>query len=215
MRYSSDQIKYGSFLCYSALFHGTSRHDTNADGTTAAESHHAECDDAVDVDEFARFPLIWCCTIGNESVINSKSSRADRSDFPPSQDHASDQPCEWSTNNRAANQAVQHTEACGFCGGMSELEQGHHNERNVDDESPQEPFVELLAHIGISWFCRSVSNCVSGFGPAGACVGVAERIGVEEIGEYTIDDKVSGSHLTLGLGVVHLGLHVKFSLEFK
>ena len=98
---------------------------------------------------------------------------------------------------------------------MGELEQGHHNERNVDDESPQEPFVELLAHIGVLWFFRSVSNCVPGFGPAGACIGVVERIGVEEIGEYTIDDEVSGSHLTLGLGVVHLLLHVKFSLEFK
>ena len=143
-------------------------------------------------------------------------SRADTTSLSPSEDHTCDQPSDGCAESWTADTTSQLCEAFCFSATKEELEDSHHYVRHIEDETPQEPSVELRGDIhGVSSGLRVLWHC---FGWVATCpalftawssrsVWVLERINVEEVAQNAIDDEVAASLDALALGIF-LRLHL-------
>ena len=160
------------------------------------------------MDEFSRFPLVWWGTDGD--ILNGVVARAGVSNFSPSENHAYNEPGETSTAEWATDTGGKLCNRITSSSSCNELADSHAKGDNVDDETPHEPFVEVHGDVSVSCGFNGLGNLACGDGPAFTGIWVTVGVAVEEPGEYTIDNHVAGTGLSLNLWVLSVHLNCLF-----
>ena len=166
-----------------------------------AECHEGKGDDVVPVHKQAGLYLNSSCVV---TIILVGISRADCSDESESQDRTCNEPSESTAAKWATDQAIQCSKALGLCGCIGELEARQDTHANINDKSPPEPEVELSADIRVPSSLWSLRRILAIHSPAFASVRVIVSVGVEEVGEYTIDNEIAASKWSLCFRVLCL-----------